>query len=530
MALSLVDEGPSLPDSRASALRDAISTTKGSAQALSLSFENLNAIQLPLPRSNATSPTWQYLSPPLSIANRLSPPPRQGTPDYFTLDQHQTGKRKRKRHHKPLIRSENSAMTELSLAHALMPSPASPEEKVHEPIEIRTLIDAVSAIHIQSTSVAAPQSQDQRASCGVGDSLESDLVATFEPPAPKESNPLGPSPALDALRHLNRVYTQPPTERIMRRFSRALTGTFSAAFDSKFADLRGKTVNGKAGFPALNNRQNQSSDYATRNRGGDLSAGGRSKPATITLRKASVAYPPLLSTLSSSISTSSEPSRSFDPPVNLLTPTTNLVAFTSKHMDNRPPSVSSSLSSLSFRQEGPSSPKSNESIKAYSWRDDLPMGRKMARSASLLLGAAPNRRRTVIADTALTKTQFFPCPGTLINPGSKTIAVPPVQTSVRTSVVRFVSHTSVHEIIWREDETSSSVSSSSATSPNKSETRASERRKEPQEIDHSHGLTPLEAEIQEEPSFRPPSDLNDQIPDFSTQRDGHEALFDWSWR
>lgn len=152
----------------------------------------------------------------------------------------------------------------------------------------------------------------------------------------------------------------------------------------------------------------------------------------------------------------------------------------------------------------------------------------MARSAALLLGAPPERRRSFIAEAVLTHTIFCPSSASLINPRCHTIAFSPDQRSVRASVVRLVSRNSFHEIIWREDE----VSSDGTTSDPSITADVLIRPTELPESDDKSVTNYMGTEILGAAS---PSVMNDQTAANSSilkshkERESQNALFAWTW-
>lgn len=151
----------------------------------------------------------------------------------------------------------------------------------------------------------------------------------------------------------------------------------------------------------------------------------------------------------------------------------------------------------------------------------------MTRSATLLLDAPPERRRSFIADAVLTQTIFCPSSARLINPRYDNIAFSPSQTSVRASVVRLISRNSFHEIIWREDDVSSDGTTSITAG---ALIRPTELLKCDTVVTNYMGTGILSESGDASPSvLNDQSATNNSILKSIKERESQKALFTWTW-
>lgn len=524
MTSSLVD-GAGLSTETYTSFQDTKIATKRRLLIPNLSFDSPKvspaSLRSTTSKSLQDSPT-KFLSPPVSIVIPMSPPPRPEHEDYFTSDR--KGKGKRKRHRSTLSRKETystSAYGEFSPGQ-LVASPTSwliSSEGLRQG-NYQSVDDELGGVYHTPAQPQSPPTLLQLPD--IPASLPPELVAAFDLPIPRSMVSLGPSPAIESLRRLSRSRTQPSIEGILdlKRLSRAVTERLTAVFAAKEAS---PVVSQKTKRLAFLNRQGEIFNQQAR-KSTFKEPGGRAPPASITLRKASSVQVHIDTNRSSPSSVSESVASPFEPPYHLLNSTSNLLAFFSRPVGNRSPSVTSSF--LSFQQDKSNSPQSNIPLRNYSLRDIG--GQKMARSAALLLDAPPERRRSFIAEAVLTHTIFCPSPASLINPRCQTIAFSPCQRSVRASVVRLVSRNSVHEIIWREDE----VSSDGTTSAPSITTGVVIRPTEFLESDANSVTNYMGTEVLGAAS---PSVMNDQTAANSSiskshqERESQKAFFAWTW-
>lgn len=443
------------------------------------------------------------------------------------------GKERRKRYQSPLSRNETSSTSmtsEFSSKQRVSPPPPSARSSEEiTPEKSQSFNDEIGGAYYTTAQPQSPPTLLQLPDSMV--SLSADLVAAFNPPILRSIDSLDDSPAIESLRRLSRSRTQPSVEGILdlKRFSRAVTETLTAVFATKETT---PAVSRKAKYMAFLNRHGEIFNQEARQpkiKEENDPTGNRAPPASITLRKAS-SVRVLVDTPQRCLSLESESGAiSFEPPYHLLNSTSNLLAFVSRRMGNRSPSVTSS--SLSPPQDNSNSLQSNLPLRNYSLRDIPPGVRTMTRSVTCLLDAPPERRRSFIADAVLTQTIFCPSSARLINPRCHTIAFSSGQPSVRASVVSLVSRNSFHEIIWREDE----VSSDGTTSDPSINAGALICPTDRFEYNGSSVTNYTETKILLEPNAAPSSVLNDQsavnhpILKSFEERESQKALFAWTW-
>lgn len=277
------------------------------------------------------------------------------------------------------------------------------------------------------------------------------------------------SPAVKSLRRISRSMTQTSDSkrREFKHLSRTLTDKINTIFRPKgmisskpFANENRDSRNifayrkKSSGLNALDKMAPK--DLSPAPKEANTHAAGPSTPATITLRKASDAY------LLSAATNADSPTRSDkavikeNPLPLILTATSNLVAFHTTRKYDAAPSPSRGEAPLAGRPASPTS-MSTESENFGS----------RARSMSIIQLSNPgvSQQYTPLADAALTVTSFYPVRDAPVKPPSPSNSVSIERAACRFSVVQFVSRNSVHEVIWYEDETSTSGTSASPISP-----------------------------------------------------------------
>lgn len=261
------------------------------------------------------------------------------------------------------------------------------------------------------------------------------------------------SPAIISLRKLSLPilpdHVSLPT--VARRMSNAMAATFKFGTTQKSPNFRDQSPeNGMTTSPT------ESSQWSPRHKLMDRhshrqrpSYGDQPEvPASIIVSKASDAYQFNDHTLSTILRASSNHLNEEEGVVQRNPPSVELVAFYSEHRKE---------ASL---QHGV--PKSNRSMAASTSHE--------YRKASFakLSESTKSRRQSAIADLAVTFADVHIAPGTFAtnsNPHKNSFGS--TESPQRVSAVQFRSRNSVHEIIWREDETTSG-SSVSCSSPGSS--------------------------------------------------------------
>ena len=497
----------------------------------------------PLLRSFSTAPSVsetpssRYLSPPISVGSKGSPPPRPEADDYLAAGaRHARGKGKHqtKRIHSHLIISEDSQI-EVAPSN-VTPPPASFVEamKPERPSTANSNDDGMDLPPPPAYLITA-QPKERRRGWQLRDSLEClppDVQATIVP-APLDVSDGAASPAVNALRRLSRTgtHTRDTMFGEMDRFSRALTGTLGRVFTFKNGSPDVGMVNESTGLLATTGAHSRNSEYGTEHHNHvAFKENGvsevRATPAIITLRKATVAPQPR--------STTESNATVFESPFQKWTSTENLEAFDSENIDREWPLISSTVTS--FKENDNTSSPLDTTVRRSSLASDCLSTRKKTRSMSLLGNTAVNRRHSVTAEAAeatLTTAEFFPCPGILISPCSKLSLSSPEQASIRTSVVRFASQNIVHNIIWQANESSSSGGSTSPISPTNRESPSSKddspSPKNPSEYVDQGPFASSNAEIQTTLDDTPSSPPGKSILQSPAERKAEDVFAAWSW-
>lgn len=299
--------------------------------------------------------------------------------------------------------------------------------------------------------------------------------AGFAISALQELEDLEDSPAINSLRRVSRSFTQNPESNLrdLRNLSRTLTDKLNSVFTSKDRGVVISEVDENAGNPLATVKQRaatmKSVAYGDDRRPlldsgamGNLS-GGLNIPASITLRKASEALALSAAKSMDNKATLEMIPTAFNPPSRRQTSSKSLIAFRSGRVNTN---SSPTVPGISFSHQGKlPSPQSDPSAEATSPESQVRSSKAEADLIKRFSFPARDQRRTSIAETALTFADFFPAPGTFVKPNSSVDSVSPEKTPFHFSIVRVLTTSSAHEIIWREDETSSSGGSSSLVSP-----------------------------------------------------------------
>ena len=238
---------------------------------------------------------------------------------------------------------------------------------------------------------------------------------------------------------------------------------------------------------------------------------GFDTPATITLRKASEAYFVVIG--GAAIGSSSRPgSISFSPKPNSSDrkPSVALMDFRSKRLTEHRKSLWYSLPLLSDQTPQAESPT----------KDDDTRQKIIARESTHEPSDIFNnvQRPSAIAEPAVTFTDVHTAPQSFASvPYSRSRSSSTAKKPRRTSSVRIETRSSVHEVIWREDENSSGTSSQGSTSP-------IQNYKMPQ-----HPGTEAPASSLMITSHSAPGTPSIHLSDPILQVLPQEHIFEWSW-
>ena len=271
------------------------------------------------------------------------------------------------------------------------------------------------------------------------------------------------SPAMKALRSLSQPPSPDVKDGTLRRMSSALAATFGlltnknpTSDSSDEADRRSEASKERRAHRNNFSNPTRGPSRRTTFRGSKNVSGMLGTPATITLRKASNVYAPspILSSMNASLL--NECIHKSDPSA----PASELLAFYST-----PGALSAGPTTPHTELPDESGSPSSLNTEASSYPDLSP---RSARKRSVSMALFKNDRRcSYSAEATLTFADVHVAPGSFATEsrfGKESLM--PVECLRRISVVQFRSRNSVHEVIWREDETTSGSSlASNSTSP-----------------------------------------------------------------
>ena len=333
--------------------------------------------------------------------------------------------------------------------------------------------------------------------------------------APDSENRDVESPAVNALRSLSQPLTPGTKTGTLRRMSTALAATFGFttpekdSVDSSKTTCRHSTAPQEESQHRNNFSERSCPSGQTTFKGPKGATTTLGTPATITLRKASNMFVPSPITSSLSASIFNEDAYKPDP----LAPTSELLAFYatpvvsregSRRLSGPLPKASNSSSSVQV------STSCNQAAFSSS---ELKKSISMAQSNDINCYSSP-------AESALTFTDVHTAPGSFaVESRSRKTSLSLPESIRRISVVHFRSRNSVHEVIWKEDETTSGSSfASDSSSPPNQESRA----KFPTLCPQGHSAPISEEQV---------DDAGLRIISFPDEKEiNHEgSLFQWSW-
>ena len=314
------------------------------------------------------------------------------------------------------------------------------------------------------------------------------------------------SPAVNALRSLSQPLTPDTESGTLRRMSTALAATFGFltpgkdSVDSSKPTVKRPTASQEESQHRNNFSERSCPSRRTTFKGPKGAITTLETPATITLRKASNMFMPTPAKSSLSASIINGDAYKPDP----LAPTSELLAFYAtpvvshegpQRLRGSPPNDFNSSSSVqvdtSWNQDAFSSSERKKSV-------------SMAQFSDIHCYSSP-------AESTLTFTDVHTAPGSFaVESRSRQTSVSFPESIRRISAVHFRSRNSVHEVIWREDETTSGSSfASDSSSPPSRDSRAKSPTLGPQ-----GPSAPIVIE---------------QGDDACLQVNAEESLFQWSW-
>ena len=473
-----------------------------------------------------------FLTPPVSGPESTSPPPRPENDDYLNVHGRHTHRKSR---HEGQLRKtrENREGSGLSDARqrllASKSRTTSSNRSVCESCGAESNSNGVGAgAEPVLMKDAEPLSRRQSA-LEAQNLLESDERQMLTLPLNRDSSETindFESPAVDALRRLSQpaIATGAADSHSLRRMSRALASTLSLVIPKTNSELHVIDENDSNNPKQVSRKispENRSFSYRDGNRRRQTSkdkkimAGMLDTPATITLRKASN-----VNTTGSGLDVR------------------NALMFNACASDLEPDAPKSELlafySTPTFELSNSKSHDSNSPVytgssvrsRAGDALDRLGPLNDRSKSISQLSESTNASRHGALAETALTFTDVHLAPGTFGVGAKSRLSLDPAEAPRRVSVLHFQTRKSVHEVIWREDETTSgsSLESSSRVSatppqPTRSfgpDTPSPEHKRSPMQTDQAKVI---ENDVPSPCSF-----------DHTREHDDSSAgLFQWSW-
>lgn len=488
-----------------------------------------------------------YLSPPSSSTPPMSPPPRQQADDYLSSNAPRPRKSKRRRNadrksNSPLIQSEDKWSTEASSAHS---TPLSQKLQNFDLRDTKSAGTDVSHPVDPPPSLASPNPdvsiRERRALSRIA-SLNKIPLGRFVPEPLHEVDDTDDSPALNALRRISRCMTQTSDSRRrdVKHLSRTLTDKLNTVFTFKenksglnrdenketsrlsaFWERTWPQEALRSSTDTYKSMTSMKSNYLTTE---------PTKPAVITLRKASEALLVDAPADSNSMSKiSAIPLESSALPNFVVPKCVREIDDGTQENENLPEASTALSGSHVINQRSP----------PWSSCDNTDLGKHQGlsdarrTSASRLGNVASNPMYSLPADTALTVTDFYPNFGTLVTSKPRASSISPERTPYAMSIVQFVSRKSVHEVIWNDNEISSSGNSSSPTSlaenGHMSQMNSNVVGKNPFDICEFESLSHVgcTADIVSRPFPRAPG--ADQEDSLANPSSAHKRLFTWSW-
>ena len=489
------------------------------------------ALARSLPHSRTSTPTSSLLTPPVSGTSAMSPPPRHEADDYMNVhvshNHHYKRKQPRKNSRKTHDTKEGSEETRPQRSLRSGPQTTSSDANDCELSAANmSNSDDDSGSNAALVKRLGPFNHRNHVP-GTHSSTENGGVRVQAPPTLTSS--VGAldehdSPAVDALRSLKSQAPVRSKSQGLQRVSTAIANTFTLFRPNSaatFADDPSRQASRKAEEASRrSSAHSKSLAYRDINRRRPTLKDGKDvlqtleTPATITLRKASSVdvAGPLKTSMGASLSREQDCERAVDAPIS------ELLAFYSSSASEKVPTPSDISSPKSA--ETPTSPRQPSAI---TFEAEAQYYREISKSVSQCNDVSNARRCSTPAEATLTFADVHVVPGSFANgPKSSKQSSLPAESSRRISVVQFRSRNSVHEVIWREDDTASGSSLTASSrgsqyagcsfrSTPSSESRGSPTRETAIKSKETKALLPAVPES--ESSFT-------QMPDH---------LFQWTW-
>lgn len=423
------------------------------------------ALARSLPHSEASTPTPSLLTPPVSGTPNMSPPPRHEADDYISVhvsDHHHhkrkhPSKKQRKRYNtregsegsRPLQRSLRSGPqtgtsngSDCELCDAGIDEDSGSNAPL---IKIVARPYLPNHLHGPQDTTAADRVHVQ-----TWPTLSSSVVAVDEPD----------SPAVNALRSVSLQVPTRSKSQGLQRVSTTLANTlnfFRSDPAVSFAAVPPHQASKKAEETSRrSSAHSKSLAYRDVTRRCPTLTDGKDgsrtleTPATITLRKASNVYAtsPITTSMSALLTRERENKRAADAPA------AELLSFYSSQTLEKKPTFTDPPS-----PESAEAPRSLKEQPTFTFEMDSQPIRRGSKSVSRCSDISNARRCSLPAEAALTFADVHVSPGSFaVGPNPRKQSLIPTEFSRRISTVQVRSRNSVHEVIWREDETTSGSS------------------------------------------------------------------------
>ncbi|KAL8913949.1 MAG: hypothetical protein Q9171_001334 [Xanthocarpia ochracea] len=473
----------------------------------SLSFNSLNVFQAP--RSNVSSPGSLYLSPPLSTPSFMSPPPRLEAEDYLSS---LAGRKKHSSRPGALAKSSPLVGPRQPLH---LPNALRSDERTlsHDPVSDSKVGIVASAPNVKAVLYDVDNETQRLRQPPYPCPIPTD---SQKPPKETErssmchTQEINESPAVISLRRLSE-FGEDSRARISSEISKT-----SQLIQSDEDQI---TTNPKHG---LRKRSTASQDQRRLGKI-ELSTAflGLDIPTTITLRKATGLFQigPGLDPGTDAHILADQSHHTKEGSTSSPT-TCMLVGFDSRSL--------SSTDQITNRENDeyphkPSGDKANDS--------GLPVLHSL-----LNLPMSSDSRRQSLAETAVTVSNSFPSPAILASPLDYSSSVNEVER--RFSVVHIKSRKSLHQVIWREDDTSSSSETSSkSVSPTRPASIKQQEASENSSMDKSPASSKTNVRqtsspaLSEHRAFTPDALLTAEklIPFKAAEVQPQGQMLQWSW-
>ena len=490
------------------------------------------ALAQSLPHSGISTTSSCFLTPPVSGTANMSPPPRQEAHDYMNVyvpDRHHPKKqhpreRKRKAHSiRGMSEGSRPPPRKLRLGPQAASSAGSDCEICDASVSNGDEDSASNAPLMKNSDRPRLRNHFRKLPNATEDdvvyaqpwpALNSGIIAVDEPD----------SPAVHALRSLSLQVPTRTNSQGLQRVSTALANSFNRLRSSptvSFAAAPSRKVSKKA-EEASRRSSTHINGLAYRDTNCPQPALKDGKdvlqtletPATITLRKASNVYPtsPTKTSMSASLNREYGQKRAADAPASEL-----LAFYSLQKTDKRskPTDISSPESG-----ETPGSPKEQPMFALGMEHESVRRGSK---SVSRFSDISNARRYSMPAEAALTFSDVHVAPGSFaVGPEPSKQPLAPADFSRRISTVHFLSRDSVHEVIWREDETTSDSSLTASSRASQHVRRSLRSTPSPE----SEGSPTREPTIEPKEAKLSLPKVSGSLAMFSRIPD---RLFQWSW-